>query len=612
MKQRKWFFFISAFLFSHGVLSAPSGEKLFIKDLSVSLDKDLSFPEKQDLIPDVTEEMSGELKSLVELEGEFDPDRQDDNQLISMADRNQMTHGASLAGSFPDVFKGYFLAKRRKVRRRSKRPDLLSKAFHLVREKKYQASTMLLYKLARASRYRKSNSQIKYILGLMLMKMELYQMASFLFYDVISREIRSRRTTKYLRQSLSKLSYLSNVLDSDVLLKYVVSRIKVKDFPHEEKDIFYYRLGELRLKEGRYNLSARIFKRVDSGSPIYVKALYKIGLAYAKEKKPAKALVAFQQIYEMSRDRGITDSNRVNAILSMARVYYQNKKWDKAIEYYRFIPRDTWQWHDSLFEQNWAMMRSGRYFRSALSNFHTLHSPYYEDRYSPESLLLRSMVYLFICRYDEMGKVLNLFDKAYKPVVSRVRSLLRRETSEIFFYNDLVKADMIKESFKQRKEINLKTKLPKIVLNEVLDTPSVRSNLNYIKALEREVSKMEALNSKWKTSSIGQYGKRVLDKRIRNTKTVIGKQVRNKLRQIQSELGDFFEQSDFLKFEMVSARKENLRKKLIGKSLKNKQLTEGESRNFFIANGYEYWPYQGEYWLDELGNYHYVGIQACE
>ena len=45
-------------------------------------------------------------------------------------------------------------------------------------------------------------------------------------------------------------------------------------------------------------------------------------------------------------------------------------------------------------------------------------------------------------------------------------------------------------------------------------------------------------------------------------------------------------------------------------ALKN-QVDEDNQRDFYIQNGYEYWPFRGEYWLDELGNYHYVGTQSC-
>ncbi len=502
-------------------------------------------------------------------------------------------------------------ARRREARRAKMKTDLLQKAKKLAIDKQYQQSSQLLFSLTRSSRYRKDNSQIKYILGLMLMEMGLYQVASFVFYDVISGEIRTGRTTKYLRQSLSKLSFLSNALDSDVLLKYTISKIKVKDFPREKKDLFYFRLGELRLKENRHIQAAKIFSRVEPNSLVYPKALYKMGLAYSEARQGAKALAAFNELYETSKTKGVTDPNRVNAILSMARVYYQNKKWDKAIEYYRDIPRDTWQWHDSLFEQSWAMLRSGRYFRSALSNFHTLHSAYYEDRYAPESLLLRGMVYLFICRYDEMGKVLGLFDEIYKPVNSRIRRFASTASSKSYL-DEVLKGEANYQAIRNGEDPKYTTRLPKLVLNEIIDRPDIRKNLNYIKALEGEMARITALSTEWRTSGIGKYAKRVVDKRMRSTKSVLGKQARNYLRRIKSELRDFFEQSDFLKFEMVSGKKESLGKEIAGKGVLKKQITEDETRSFFIKNGFEYWPFQGEYWLDELGNYHYVGVQACE
>ena len=41
------------------------------------------------------------------------------------------------------------------------------------------------------------------------------------------------------------------------------------------------------------------------------------------------------------------------------------------------------------------------------------------------------------------------------------------------------------------------------------------------------------------------------------------------------------------------------------------QVDEKADRKFYIQNGFEFWPFQGEYWLDELGNYHYLGVSAC-
>ncbi|MBY0384150.1 hypothetical protein K2X05_03240, partial [bacterium] len=132
----------------------------------------------------------------------------------------------------------------------------------------YQEASKLLFSISRNPKNASEAAQLKYMLGLMLMELKLYQVASFVFYDVIDEEIRRGGDGKYLRQSLGKLSYLSNILDSDVLLKYAVSRIQINQFPAESRDLFFYRYGELKLKEGSFEEAAKAFSKVDPDSSV--------------------------------------------------------------------------------------------------------------------------------------------------------------------------------------------------------------------------------------------------------------------------------------------------------------------------------------------------------
>lgn len=473
----------------------------------------------------------------------------------------------------------------------------------------HEEASKLLFGLSRNPKNASDAAQLKYLLGLMLMELKLHQVASFVFYDVIDEEVKRGGEGRYLRQSLSKLSYLSNILDSDVLLKYAVSRIQVADFPAESRDLFFYRLGELKYKEGNFSEAAKSFSKVESDSVVYPQALYKQGLSYAEDNKIGQAVSAFEELLNSSQNKGVTDPNRVNAAMGLARVYYQGKKWETAIRYYRMIPRDTLQWHDTLFEQSWAMMQSGQHFRSALSNFHTLHSPYYEENYAPESLLLRAIVYLFICRYDEMEKVLDLFDRVYKPVLSNVDKMLMRSDNSRMYWDEIKKG---MANAKEEREKKLTTRLNDMVINALMKQNQIKSNLNYYQMLQEEEKKISQLGREWQQSAIGKFSKRIIDRRKASTEDLVGKLARNQLLKMKSEMRDFFEQGDFLKFEMVSGQKEVKGKEIVGKKLPHKQITDGQDRSFFISNGYEYWPFQGEYWLDELGNYHYVGVQACE
>lgn len=511
--------------------------------------------------------------------------------------------------------------KKRKPRKRTARKkkkkslggvDLMGKARRLAVAKRYQEASKLLYSLTRSPRYRSEKTKIKYMLGLMLMEMELYQVASFVFFDVIRAESSSSKPTKYLRQSLGKIAFLSNALDSDVLLKHAIAKIQVKDFPVEQKDLFYLRLGELRRGEGRYQQAAKVFSKVDPASPVYPQALYRRGLAWAETRRnDKKAIRAFDELLKISKNRGVTDDNRVNAILAKARVFYQAKKWERAVDMYRNIPRDTWQWHDALFEQSWAMFQSSRQFRSALSNFHTLHSPYYDDVWNPESLQLRAIIYLFICRYDEMEKVLTLYDRVYKPAEKKVRSFIK-SSSESAYLNEVLSADKNLKKEREKNTVSWKTRLPKIVLKQILRQPKIRRDLNYVNALSREQQRLKRQSVPWQNSGIGTYASKIVNKRITNTKKDVAKRARIYLRSLASELRKFDEQGEFLKLERVRGKRLSVKKEIVGKNIERKQIAQNEGRSFFIRNGFEYWPYRGEYWLDELGNYHYVGVGACE
>lgn len=255
------------------------------------------------------------------------------------------------------------------------------------------------------------------------------------------------------------------------------------------------------------------------------------------------------------------------------------------------------------------MLRDGR-FRSALSNFHSLHSPYYEDFYQPESLLLRGIVYLYICRYDEMGKVLELFEKVYKPIQRDIRNILTGTDDPMIYYRELARVQDSFDAIRTNRVGRRGFQLPFSVAREILKEGDVRRTFNYLNNLETEKKKIAGLPGTWKTSGIGSYSGKIVEKRIEATRILAGKQIRRHLILMQNELRDLFEQDGFLRFEMLNSKRESLRKEIQGKGLT--KVDEDSSRNFYIQNGFEYWPFTGEYWLDEIGNYHYVGVKACE
>lgn len=481
----------------------------------------------------------------------------------------------------------------------------LATALKLAKTGKYQEASKMLFQLSLSPRYIDQRMQIKYILGLMLYHMKLNQTAAFQFISVV-KDGKSR----FLKQSLEKLSLAADALGDDTLLNYAISKVQVDEFPRVHRDMLYSRIGEFQQRNGQFDQAAKSYSHVQRSSPFFPQAKYLEGLAASESKNPAAAIAAFEDLITSRASSGITDPSRVAGLMGKARALYQKGDWDAAVEAYREVPRDTPFWHDTLFESSWAMLRSGR-FRSALSNFQSLHSSYYEDFYLPESLLLRAIVYLYICKYDEMEKVLNLFNRIYRPVYKNIEKALDSRTDPTAAFNEVVKV-MRDYKVKGDKIDRDSYKLPFLVVRKIVREGDFQNSYNYIRELINERKRIDKMPVEWRNSAIGRYAKKVVQTRIAKARKRAGQEVKAHLEAIREELFDLFEQEGFIRYEMINGRKETLKKRIAGKDAPEVQIDEDNARDYYVQNGYEYWPFRGEYWLDEIGNYHYVGTQSCE
>ncbi|MCB0413587.1 MAG: hypothetical protein KDD50_04600 [Bdellovibrionales bacterium] len=498
-------------------------------------------------------------------------------------------------------------SKRRRIPRSKQRSNSrdLAEALILAKKGEYKKASIRLFQLSHVPRYRDKAMQIRYILGLMLYKMQLNQISAFQFINVVS-----KGNNKYVRQSLEKLSLAADYLGDDTLLNYAMSKIDIDKFPKVHRDMLFYRIGQIQLRNHQYLNATRSFDRVGQDSNYYSRALYDKAMAYAYEDKTQRAIQEFEKLVDYRADRKVNDTVRVAGIVGKARTYYQAGKWDESIDAYRDVPKDNELWHDTLFESSWAYLRAGR-FRSALSNFLSLHSDYYENYYLPESLLLRAIVYLYICKYDEMEKVLTLYTKIYKPVYQDIRSYLKTVRDPMKYYNDvaIVEEDVRKIGGKIDKA---KYGIPFLVARKIYKMGEFQSSFQYIKKVESELDRIKQMDTYWQNSAIGKYSVKIINNRIKKAKQKAGRVVRDQLLATKNELFDLFEQKGFIRFEMLKGKKEYLKKRMAGKTLSDVQVDEDNERDYYVQNGYEYWPFRGEYWLDEIGNYHYVGTQSCE
>ncbi len=483
------------------------------------------------------------------------------------------------------------------------------RARQAVRRGDYPEATKLFFNLLDKETNPARVLQIRFILGRTLQEMGLHQVSAFPYYEIVRTEVKKNPKNKYVRQSLERLTVAADALDSDILLSYAVRLIDEDDFPAGNRDMLFYRRGEVRFREGNFIEAAKEFNRVRGNSVFHDRARYRLGLSLVEAGQLEKAEQVFASTAEAKSTTDVTNRARVNAMLGRARTLYQRKLFAEAIDAYREIPRDTEQWHDALFEVSWAYLQDGR-FRSALSNFHSLHSPFYEEFYQPESLLLRAIVYHYICRYDEMEKTLGIFERIYGPVQKELRNVLGGNMSPIALYREIRKVDENFDLLKRTGKRQLA--IPFLVARQVLREGDVRRSLSYIRALEREKKKIEQAPATWRDARVGRYAKRVVERRMEATQVAVGRLILRHLTRLQDELAGHMEQAGLVRIDMISGKKEAVKKEIAGKGIVRESVDQEQDRSYYVQNGYDYWPFTGEYWLDEIGNYHYVGVKACE
>ncbi len=482
-----------------------------------------------------------------------------------------------------------------------------------VRRNDYYEASKIFFGLLDKEKNPARLLQIRFILGRTLQELKLHQVSAFPYYEIIRSEGKTNPKNRYVRQALERLTVAGDSLESDILLNYAVKQITEEDFPAANRDMLYFRRGEVRYRDGNFIEAAREFNRVRSNSSFYNRARYQLALALVEANQLDKAESVFAALAETSSDAGVTNKSRVNAMMGKARTLYQRKMFAESIDAYREIPRDTEQWHESLFESTWALLQDGR-FRSALSNFHSLHSPFYDDFYQPESLLLRSIVYHYICRYDEMETTLSLFERVYGPVQRDLRATLlsTSPSSAISLYREVRKIEESFDDIRRTTTKNRRLQIPFLVARQVLREGDVRRVMSYIRNLEAERAKILNSPPTWRDSRVGRYAKRVVDRRLESTQVAAGRLIRRHLERLQADLASQFEQAGLVRLDMLSGKKEAVKKEIAGKGLVRDQVDENQDRSFFIQNGYDYWPFKGEFWLDEIGNYHYLGVKNCE
>ncbi len=335
--------------------------------------------------------------------------------------------------------------------------------------------------------------------------------------------------------------------------------------------------------------------QVDKDSKFYPRAKYLEGLLNYIGGQDTKAVAAFQEVIRVLNPRTgkrLDPKLREMAFLSLARVHYGYKQFDKAVYYYDQIDRDSENWLTALFEASWAYYRRGD-FEKALGNLLTLHSPFFEREYFPESQLVKAIIYFEACRYGETRGIVDQFIGRFTAVMKAIEKIATSQEAPELLYERI---DQLQKDA-QSKQDDVTSRVVSLALAD----PDIRTARRVVQQVKEQLELWRKMPDSFRASRLGSdlsnELKDVMAVRAREAGEVTRRKFESELYQLKSLLA----QALRVKIEIARSERESLERKMRNEA-DSDELIPATARTV-VDDEHVYWPYEGEYWRDELGTY---------
>ena len=481
----------------------------------------------------------------------------------------------------------------------------------------YAAASLMFYRVVKNAAGSRFFPTAQFQLGITLYRMGLYHAAIDHFTDII----RTGPSHSYFKQAISYVLTISRKLKNEAMFLGKLRTFSTSTIPPKQRNELFYLLGKYYFQrrdlplEKRLPLAMDLLRKVRTNEPeFYARAQYIIGAVYdaAIPSQPNNAARAFKSAARAAmkiQDKEIRQRVFELGILGIARIHYSAKHFSGAARWYQAIPRNSPRWLESLFEMAWSYLRLGRY-EETLGLMHTLESPYFKNEYYPELGILRAVGFFERCRYSEVKNIIKAYLERYRPLLASIKDFTKRNPNDGKMFQALIDIQRQQDDNTAGLDDDPSAQMFQRILKLAFRDKPLQVMFSYIKEIDRELSVIESSSAAWKQSEIGVELIANLRKDRLKKISEAGARARRRILQAQNELQVMIGQALKIRYETLGAEKDRMSQasnasggftmKTKGKVDKNRQLI-----TVSVADDYTFWPFQGEYWVDELGYYRY-------
>lgn len=504
----------------------------------------------------------------------------------------------------------------------------LANALRLYQQESYaQAAVQFQRVVQKETRDEPANVQkAQFFLGKCFYHLKFYQAALGVFEEIAmmsTGHLYFQTTLQWLAQLSRELPEPAGIIG--LVGRYGDSISVLQEFNQSETADLYnellYLMGRHWYQKGEFAKARDFFLEIDQNDPNFVRAVFFVGITHVRERRAQPAAKAFLSIvnkYDGKLFLSDEEERFLNlAWLSLARIYYSTKHYESAMEAWSKVPQSSEYYLDALFEESWAFFQVDE-LDKALGNIHTINSPYFEESFYPESIVLKAVIYFGMCMFEDAQHVVELFRSKYEPFQAELQKTLAQFKDNKSFFDFLSKIRSLDAKNKllegDAKDGKAKTSLGfsheiLMVVKGALSDRTLLRYIDYVEMLNEEEDKLKGMPSVFVNSAAGIR----IQQDINTAKTVAvdntGNLVRSRYERLLAEIHDFLNQGTRVEIEILKALRGELDIEIAAES----EVTGPTVKEQKISSDAEHqlWPFRGEYWRDELGFYRQPITNRC-
>ena len=481
----------------------------------------------------------------------------------------------------------------------------LNPAIKAYNEGQYDRAAVYLYDFITEHPADANRAKAEFYLGQTLEKARYFQSALFYYGSIVNEGPQH----PYYVQSVEALIDVAEALDDDLIIPSLLNKEYNEEFQKLRPAYLHkvnYLVGMVSHRAGQLGDAAAFLQVVPADSPYYARARYLLGIVTIQagrsteqlDQAAKEAMAYFKEVLDLpevgkvryTELRDLKDLAR----LGVARSYYGLGEYAEAVKYYEAVPRFSEYWDEALFENGWSRFQNED-LGGALGSLQALHAPQFAGAFQPESWILKSTIYYVACLYDEAKGALDTFGQNYGEMKKRVAPVLEGNR-ELSWYYQLIVAP------------KLRNQLPRAVYNYIGTNKRVRGFQKYIGSLGNE-RKAIGSNPVFKGSQLQGELLQVIDQQKNILENVAGKFVKGRLEDVVAVINGFESQAEIIRFETAKGEKERLEANAaFAETLAKQKLY----RPAIPAEDWEYWKFDGEFWIDEIGYYQFTLKSGCQ